>query len=284
MIKRIMIDDIHVISEYIWDVYQDENKRTTPPYQDAKDIETHLSKCLQYKSSHLLGVWEEDNLEGVALILVDENDQSLNVQGPYIHKSHKYRKIASELMDYIESNFKGFKCYIGTTKPNVLSQEFFKSRGFLCTDDTIQMSVTKDALVPIEPQFNIQLLSEERMEDYKDFHDNQYHDYYWLSDRIYGVMDRWKVHIALENNKIIGSIFTMKQTEDSGEIYGCKVLDPYKNKQVLAELFYISTKSWMDENLTKIFNFVPEGLESESAALVGYKGYDTYMCFFKGKV
>ncbi len=284
MIKRINRDDIHVISEYIWDVFQDEIKRTTPPYQGMKDVETHLLESIQYESDHILGVYKEDNLEGVVIIRVDEDDQLINMQGPYIHKSNEYRRIASEMMDYIETNFKGFKCYGGTTKPNVNSQNFFKSHGFLCTDDTIQMSVTKDTLLPIEPKFNIQPLSQELMDDYKDFHDKQYYDYYWLSDRIYEDMDRWKIHIALENDKIIGSIFTMKQTEVSGEIYGCKVLDPYKNKQILAELFYISTKSWMDENLTKILNFVPEGLESESAALVGYKAYDTYMCFFKEKV
>lgn len=284
MIKKIKKCDIHTISKYIWAVYQDENKRTTPPYHDSKDVESHLLKCSQYKSDHLLGIYVSDNLEGVVLILVDEADQSINIKGPYIHNSSKYKEIASEMMDYIESKFKGFKCYFGTTKPNVNSQFFLKSHDFLCTEDTIQMSVTKDVLVQIESQFNIQLLTEEAMEAYKGFHDIQYPDYYWHSDRIYKVMDRWKIHVALENNKIIGSIFTMKQTEDTGEIYGCKVLEAYENKQVRADLIYNSTKSWMDEGLTTLLYFVGEGLESESAALVGFKGYDTYMCFIKEKI
>lgn len=284
MIKKIKIDKIPAISKYIWDVYQDEKKRTTPPYHSLKDVETHLLKRSKYKSNHHLGVYEDDNLKGVVLLDVDEDDQSVSVQGPYIHKSYQYKEIASEMMDYIKSNYRGLKCYFGTTKTNVLSQEFLKSQDFLCTDDTIQMSITKETLIPIETQFNIQLLTEERMEEYKAFHDIQYHDYYWLSDRIYKVMNRWKIHVALENNKIIGSVFTMKQTENSGEIYGCKVLEPYESKQVMAELFYNSAKSWIDEGVKKIVNFVPEGLETESAALVGFKGYDTYMCYFKEKI
>lgn len=272
MIKKIKTGEIQAISKYVWEVYQDENKRTTPPYHGSEDVESHFLKCSQYKSDHLLGVYVNDSLEGVVLVLADEEDQSISIQGPYIHKSSNYKEIASEMMDYLESNYKGFKCYVGTTKPNVISQEFFKSHDFLCTDDTIQMSVTKDTLVPIETQYNIQLLTEERMEAYKSFHDTQYHDYNWLSDRIYKVMNRWKIHVALESNKIIGSVFTMRQREDSGEIYGCKVLKPFENKQVMAELFYTSTKNWMDEGVKKIVNFVPEGLESESAALVGYKG------------
>ena len=284
MIKIINTGEIQAISKYVWEVYQDENKRTTPPYDCLEDVETHFLKGSQYKSDYLLGVYMNDNLEGVFLVFVNEEDQSIGLQGPYIHKSTKYKEIASEMMDYIESKYKGYKCYAGTTKPNVISQEFFESHDFLCTDDTIQMSVTKDTFVPIETQYNIQLLTEEKMEDYKSFHDTQYHDYYWLSDRIYKVMDRWKVHIALERNKIIGSVFTMRQSEHSGEIYGCKVLKPFENKQVMAELFYNSTKSWMDEGVKKIVNFVPKGLESESASLVGYKGYDTYMCFFKEKI
>ena len=284
MINIIKTDKIQTISKYIWDVYQDEKKRTTPPYHSLKDVEIHLLKRAKYKRSHHLGVYEDDNLKGVVLIDMDEDDQSISIQGPYIHKSDQYKEIASEMMDYIKSNYKGLKCYGGTTKTNVLSQELFKSQGFLCTDDTIQMSITKDTLIPREAQFNIQLLTEERMEEYKAFHDNQYHDYYWLSDRIYKSMDRWKVHIALENDKIIGSVFTMKQTENSGEIYGCKVLKPYENKQLMAELFYNSAKSWMDEGVKELINFVPEGLETESAILVGFKGYDTYMCFLKEKI
>ncbi len=56
------------------------------------------------------------------------------------------------------------------------------------------------------------------------------------------------------------------------------------NKQIMAELLYNSVKSWMDEDVEKIVNFILEGLEAESAALVGFKGYDTYMCYFKEKI
>ena len=266
MIKKIEADEIPRISNYIWDVYQDEKKRTTPPYQDAEDIETHLLKRIQYEDNHFLGVYINDNLEGAVIISAEENEHSIFVQGPYIYKLSKYNEVAFEIMNYIESKFKGLKCYFGTTKTNVLSQEFLKAHDFLCTDDTIQMSVSKDTFIPIETSFDIQLLTKERMEAYKEFHDVQYQDYYWLSDRIYEVLDQWKIHVALENNKIIGSVFTMKQSEDSGEVYGCKVLDAYKSKQPLAELLYHSTKSWLDEGLTELVNFVPEGIDSEAAA------------------
>lgn len=284
MIKKIKIDEITAISKYIWDVYEDENKRTTPPYHSLKDVETHLLRGSKYKGNQYLGVYEENNLKGVVLLYGEEDNQYLSVQGPYIHNSYEYKEIACEMMDYIKSNYKGFQCHFGTTKTNVLSQEFLIAQEFLCTEDTIQMSITKETLMPIETQSNIQLLTEERMDKYKIFHDIHYHDYYWLSDRIYKVMNQWKIHVVLENDKIIGSVFTRKQTEDSGEIYGCKVLEPYKSKQVMAELFYNSAKSWIDEGVKEILNFVPQGLEAESAALVGFKGYDTYMCYYKENI
>lgn len=284
MIKRISSDGIREVAKYIWSVYKDETKRTTPPYESEKGVALHLSKCLQYDSSHLLGVFDGDILEGIVLVLENETDCSVNVQGPYINDSRKYPKVALEMLDYLTCNFKGFKCYVGTTKPNVLSQEFFEAYGFECTDDTIQMCINKEGLVTIEHEFDIRLLSEEYMDAYKDYHDRQYYDYYWLADRIYDVIDRWKVHILLEENQIVGSVFAMKQTEDSAEIYGCKILDSHLSKKAMTALFYSSTKSWMDEGISKILNFVPEGLESECAELVGYRGYDTYMCFYKDRL
>lgn len=284
MIKKIKIDEINIISRHIWEVYQNKDKRTTPPYQDATEVEAHLRKAINHKSSHVLGIYIKDILKGVFLIFEYDDGESFGLQGPYIENYYEYKEIASDMMNYIEVNFKGYKCYAGTTKPNLTSQKFFEFYNFLCTDDDIQMSVTNDTLVPIEIRPNIQLLPEERMEEYKEFHDTLYHDYYWLSKRIYNDIDRWKVHIVLENNKIVGSIFTMKQTEHSGEVYGCKVVDEHMSIQVMSELFYVSSKSWIDEGLNKILNFVPEGIESQSAALVGYRGYDTYMCFFKERI
>ncbi len=195
-----------------------------------------------------------------------------------------YASVAHEMLDYIEENFKGYKCYFGTTKPNRHSQEVLQSRGYTCVDDTIQMSVNKGTLLDMDCKYSIEALSEERMDAYRTFHDVHYHDYYWLSDRIYQTMDKWKIHLLIEKNQIIGSVFTMKQTEDSGEIFGCKVINEFRIKEVIAELFYKSCKAWMDEGLHTLLNFVPEGLESKSATLVGFKGYDTYMCYIKNEI
>lgn len=281
MIKRISGESIPEIAQFIWDVYQDPRTRTTPPYESCENVRNHLMKCMEYDTSDLIGCYIDDKLEGVLLIIVDEPGSYLNIQGPYIPNQSMYSLVATELIEFVESNFKGKKCFVGTTKPNINSQEFFRSRDFKCVDDMIQMSIYKDDLGSMNLQYDIQLLSEDLMDDYRVFHDNQYHDYYWLSERIYDVLDKWKIHVLMDQNQIVGSIFTMKQSEDSGEIYGCKVLDKYRNKRVISELFYVSTKSWMDEGLNTILNFVPEGVESECAEEVGYRGYDTYMCYFK---
>lgn len=281
MIKLFKLNELNDVSNYMWSVYQDETKRTIPPYHDLNDVKKHLSKVFARKGDEIIGVYIEGKLEGVALILLEEKNNYLSIQGPYIQESSIYTKVATEIMNYIEGAFRGFKCDFGTTKPNRNAQNFLIEKGFKCTDDSIQMSITPDQLVSMEVKHDIQLLTEDRMVEYSIFHDTQYKDYYWLSDRIYEVMSLWKEHVLLENNKIIGSVFAKAKPGGSGEIYGCEILEPYRNKQVMAELFYISTKSWMEEDVKEIVNFVPEGIMSESASLVGYKGYDTYMCFSK---
>ncbi len=56
MIKRLNIETIEEIAEYVWAVYQDESKRTTPPYGTLKDVKTHLLKQSKYESCHFLAV------------------------------------------------------------------------------------------------------------------------------------------------------------------------------------------------------------------------------------
>jgi hypothetical protein len=284
MIREIQDHEIELASDYIWKVYQDETKRTTPPYHALEEIEAQLLKCLQSESTQVMGVYWDDTLKGVTLFNLEVENNYLSVQGPYIKNLDHYMTIASEIIEYLEKNFKGYECHFGTTKTNLMSQEFLEKNGFLCTEDTIQMSVAKDGLIPIDRQHNIQALTEERMDEYAAFHDKHYHDYFWLSNRIYERMDQWKIHILLVHNEIIGSIFTRGKSGASSEIYGCKVMGSHKCKQVLAELYYISSKTWLDQGVLEILNFVPEGVQSESASLVGYKAYGTYLCYYKNKI
>lgn len=284
MIRLITEKEIEMACQLVWQVYQDEEKRTTPPYHSLEDVDKTLNKFYRHDSIEVLGLFENDTLEGIAIACLETDNNYLSINGPYIKLADLYDQLAGQALDYIQDKFRGFKCDVGTTKPNVNSQEFFKSRGFICTDDSIQMSIKPSELNEIRIEHDIELLTEERMDEYKDFHDTMFHDYYWLSDRIYKVMDQWKVHMLLDQSKIVGSVFTRGKKGGSGEIYGLSVLEPYNNVQVLKELCYVSTKAWVDEDIQEIVNFVPEGKMSQSAALVGYKAYDTYMNFSKEKL
>jgi len=280
MIRKIKEDEVHEVSKFVWQVYQDESKRTTPPYHNLEHVVKTFERTFK-ADNYLIGVYDKVMLIGVALICLEEKDRYFSLQGPYILNTDKYNDISNEILTYLEDKYRGFSCHFGTTKPNVNAQAFLESNGFACTDDTIQMAVTDESLIEIRCKSDIQLLDESRMGEYKLFHDRVYHDYYFLADRIYANFSKWKIHLLLVDNNIIGSVFTMRQSEDSGEIYGCHILEPYKSNQNMSELFYVSTKSWMYEGVKKIVNFVPEGVMSESAGMVGYKAYDTYMCFYK---
>ncbi|MBI9010997.1 MAG: hypothetical protein JEZ08_02105 [Clostridiales bacterium] len=284
MIKIIEKEDIQIVSKYVWNVYQDENKRTTPPYKSFDQVEDSLLRFLADEQDEIIAVYKEDELKGIAMTGMDLKNKYFSIKGPYIDCSDDYMSIASEIMDYLELNYKGFKCDFGTTRANTNSQKFLISKGFACTEDTVQMSIIPNQLIDLALEHNIQLLTDERKDEYRNFHDTHFHNYYWLADGIYSVMDRWKVHVLIEQDRIVGSVFTMRQRENSGEVYGCEILEPYKNEQVMAELFHISTKSWMDEGVNEIINFVPEGIYSTSASMVGYEGYDTYMCFSKEEI
>lgn len=282
MIEVISREEIPMISEYIWKVYQDDKKRTTPPYEGAGSIKKHLIECSKYKDDRILAIYNGDNLEGATVLVVNKKERSINMQGPYIYDSEKYDLYVSEIIKYLDENYIGFECYVGTTKTNTNSQIYLETQGYKCVEDTIQMSLVPSEIISIKEEYDIRLLSKERKEEYLIYHNEQYKDYFWTAERIYEVMDRWVIHILLKDNRIVGSVFSMKQTNGEGEIYGYKAYE--KDSRVLAELIYVNSKYMFEEGMKKILNCVEEGNESESAELVGYKPYDTYMCYYKQNI
>lgn len=213
MIIRVENDNVDVNSKFLWEVYQEEEKRTMPPYSSLDNVKKHLKIRSTHKWDQHLCVYDEDQCIGLALLYVDHDDQIVNIQGPYIKDSSLYDLVANEIMTYISKHFKGMKAYCGTTRENKNSQVFLEEHGFLCTENCVQMHLERHQLNEIEIKFNIEPLTEERMEAYRVFHNELFHDYYWSADRIYKVLPEWKVHVFLHENQIVGSVFTKTDTK-----------------------------------------------------------------------
>ncbi len=280
MIRKIEISEIPFVSEYVWKVYEDESTRTTPPFKDKNSVKQHFVRETQYSNSFLLGVYEKNLLEGVILIIEDQADLSINMQGPYIKNTEKYHEIASEILSYVKIRFREYKCYVGTTKTNIISQSFFESNQFICTEDAIQMRITKAQLGAMESSNQVISLPDERLKEYHYFHNLYFPDYYWQFERIQEVRDRWKIHILVNQDKIVGCVFSMKQEAQSVEIYGCHILEAYKTKELMSELLCCNVWDWFDYGITEVLYFAPNGIESESAEEIGFQGYDTYLGYF----
>ena len=277
-------DHIDVLAEYAWSVYQDDEKRTTPPYKSQQEMYEVFKKKVLHKEERVLAYYENDLLEGVFCLQIQhENCYAQSTGGPYVADPKKYVMVATVFMDYIKANCSGYECYYGMPRSNIAAQKFLEAQGFECTEDTVQMLVTADMLKPVKGKFDVERLTEKHHEAYRKFHETHFGDYYWHAERLFGALDQWVVHLVIED-EIIGGVFTRKQSDSRAEIYGSAVLPQYAGTDLRAQLVYHSSKACLDEGIGEVLNFVPEGEELYAAKCSGYEVYDTYMCYYKGKV
>ncbi|GAB6110035.1 hypothetical protein [Fusibacter bizertensis] len=278
---EVTIDQVRDVATFAWRVYQDETKRTTPPYHSFETMRKAFEKKVASKYERLLAYYGKDHLKGVFAIDIVEQDKYIGTTGgPYIESSEAYAEITDAFMTYLERHCKGYVCYFGTTKPNITSQKYLKSKGFICIEDTIQTRIEPSDLKPIQGNFIVQTLSEQDYDLYRKFHQEHFIDYTWTADKIYGVMDKWLVHIVKHGDEIVGNIFAMRQTNTSVEVYGAKVLSQYEGAEMLSQLYYESAKAWFERGVKEIVNFIPEGYMLDAAKRVGFVAYDTYMCYY----
>lgn len=282
MLIKATSEHVEVLAEYAWRVYQDPSKRTTPPFKSQEEIQDCFNKIVSSKTDLILAYYENEKLEGVvALNIIHENRYMQTAGGPYIANTEKYETVAGIFMDYMKNYGTGYECYFGLPRTNIAGRKFLEAKGFKCTEDTVQTSVTPERIKHIETGFDLVGLSEEYHEAYRKFHNTHFSDYYWNSQRLFSALDQWFVHLAMENGEIIGSIFTRKT---NNEIYGCTVLPSYTETDLLEQLIYQSSKACFEQGIQEIVFFAEEGEKTKASARIGYEIYDAYMCYYKNNI
>lgn len=281
MIKVINEKQETEVADYVWNVYQDAAKRTTPPYKSHAEVLSQLQKQISSKHGRILGYYKNEQLFGVLYLDIIDKDSYVGTAGPYIHCSEHYHQVALSFLDYLDNYFIGYSCYFGTTKPNLSSQKFLDDQGFKCIDDTIQTKINPTTLNSIISPYKVKVLSEDYYELYRRFHQEHFSDYFFTADKIYDSIHRWKIHIVIIEGVICGCVFSQKQTESTGEVYGSIVLAEYQDTDMLSQLYFENISAWFSEGLVEIFNFVPEGVQLEASKRVGFTEYDTYMGYHK---
>lgn len=283
MITQLQKEHLVEMSDFIWQVYKDETKRTTPPYKSKADVYNHYKTILNSTNveTQILAYYTDDLLEGICRMDIERDSAVLSIGGPYIKDSSKYHLIANAFFDHIEPICKGFKCFAGTTRTNKHSQDFFLSKNFKLDEDTLQTRVTMDQLKVINRGWHIEEIKEAHFEAYEAFHSHYFENYYWSFEKIKPALKQWKIHVAIKDDKIIGSVFTKKHSIESAEVYGCDVIEKYRQSALLSELMFETSRAWLQEGVSEVLNFVPEGPYLDAALSIGAEVYGSYMCYTK---
>ena len=97
---------------------------------NIKNIESQFSKDNNYS----LGYYEDNNLEGVLIGDITKNDKEydLELHILFISKDQRRKKIATKLINYIETNNLNFsKIFIEVAEDNVEAINFYQKNNFV---------------------------------------------------------------------------------------------------------------------------------------------------------
>lgn len=108
-----------------------------PPLKDTVEL-------LQTSGETFYGCYMEEELCGVISLKID--NEELDIHRLFVHPKHFKKGIAKRLLDYIETNERGFKSIIVSTgSKNIPAILFYQKNGFLITKElrvTDKLSLT----------------------------------------------------------------------------------------------------------------------------------------------
>ena len=219
----------------------------------------------------LLVVDDENEIVGVTPYYWIEKDNYVSYyQGPY---GIDYEKTSSLFLDYIETNYVGYKFYINTAKEHINSRNFFSNNGFIQIEYASLMDLYK--FDDLNFANEIYLLDNSNANKFYDYIDGDVsEDTYWNSKRISENLEKFII-LGYFNKDIKGHVIGRKGKENI-EIIGFTGTHIIKD-----ELFKALISRVSKTNLGSLTLYTEDEYEVKLACKYKFTFTDNNVCFIK---
>ena len=213
-----MLEEITSLDSYeafINEVCSDEN------YFDPHYLydNNNLYGAFERKGQHVYAYFEDDKIRGIFVLLILPTEKYVETLIALSKSEHAYR----ELFEYLEKNYKGYRCDFVINPKNILLKNILTSKNAIFENE--QQRMIARHRIEKEYSLDIQLYSDAWKESYIDMHVKET---YWTAEKVLSALDRFRVLLAIHQEQLVGYLdvtYAYKQNEP----YSLIVLPEYQN-------------------------------------------------------
>lgn len=179
----------------------------------------NLYGAFEKKDQHVYANIYNGNIDGIFVLLILPTEKYIEMIIGLSKSEHAY----NELFQYLEKNYKGYRCDFVINPKNVLLKNILLSKDAKFESEQQRMIArfSSHKQYPLD----IQLYSERWKQAYIDMHVKET---YWTAEKVLSALDRFRVFLAIHQEQLVGYLdvtYAYKQNEP----YSLIVLPEYQN-------------------------------------------------------
>lgn len=280
MLVKATYQDIETYGEFVYSVAQDLRRSAYPTFADGISTKEEFfqtaRRSIESENYELLLYFSENKMEGFISYFWIEEDNYLQLFSCNINSGTA--QALTELVVYLEENFKEYEWYFGFPKGNQEAVEFLQKYGFSCIEDDYDTNIDFANYELREENKNVVRVTQENFEDFRFIHSLDEVDTYWTCERIYEKLDTWDVYVCYEDSVPAGVMF-FTGDEEYLEIYGIEYKDGAYREDIFTALMITALNEGKRRG-TKYMTYFCEN-EVEAVKNLGFRLVSPYVCYCK---
>lgn len=205
--------------DFIHDINSDPSF-SNPQLSSEEQIRHHFLEAPNRPDHRLWGIFEEEKLIGLFEFLVLEEESYLEM----LVGLSRCGKAYDEMLSFLKENYKGYQADFVYNPGNYLLHKLLMEEKTEFETEQQTMKLKKE--VPFSGSHQIELYSPKYKEQYLSIHRN---DGYWTADKVLDAQDRFRIILAIENDKVVGYI-DVTHKYDENEPFDVFVKEEYRKK------------------------------------------------------
>jgi len=181
---------------------------------------SNLYGAFAKRDQHVYAYVEDGKINGIFVLLILPTEKYVEMMIGLSKSEHAYR----ELFEYLEKNYKGYRCDFVINPKNILLKNILTSKNAIFENEQQRM-IARQASQK-EYSLDIQLYSDKWKRSYVDMHVKET---YWTVEKVLSALDRFRVFLAIDKEQLVGYLdvtYAYKQNEP----YSLVVLPQYQNQ------------------------------------------------------
>ena len=213
---------------------------SNPMLKTEEQININLLRVIYDSEDFVIGVYNNEELIGVFSFIIEKEEKYLELLFAYSKDYNAY----IEMMNYLINNYKGYNCDFIINPNNMIFIDVLKKYNSIF--EPLQYYMELEYIVDYKHNKNIIFYDDKYKDEYINIHEK---DMYWTAEKTVEAKDRFKILLAIDNNKVIGYIdYTYRF--NNNEPYSLYVTKDYRNKGFGKALLYEAIKDNLPNNMS----------------------------------